>query len=67
MLKKVIRIKHGQLAVYQMETEEYELRESKITNGNQFIKELLGVNAGNLGNYLSYLKVSLKIFIIKKF
>ncbi|PTK88343.1 ATP-binding cassette family protein, partial [Staphylococcus gallinarum] len=35
----------GQLAVYQLEDDVYSLRESKIIQGNNFIKELLGVNA----------------------
>ncbi|MEB6569492.1 exonuclease subunit SbcC [Staphylococcus auricularis] len=35
----------GKLAVYEWEDEQYELRESKIKDGDDYIKSLLGVNA----------------------
>lgn len=56
----------GQLAVYQMETEEYELRESKITNGNQFIKELLGVNAEQFRQLFILPQGEFKRFLLSK-
>ncbi|RIM74898.1 SMC family ATPase, partial [Staphylococcus xylosus] len=56
----------GQLAVYQMETEKYELRESKITNGNQFIKELLGVNAEQFRQLFILPQGEFKRFLLSK-
>ncbi|RIN30237.1 SMC family ATPase, partial [Staphylococcus succinus] len=35
----------GQLTVYQFDNDDYDLKESKINTGNQFIKSQLGVNA----------------------
>lgn len=56
----------GQLAVYEMETEKYELRESKITNGNQFIKELLGVNAEQFRQLFILPQGEFKRFLLSK-
>ena len=35
---------HPNLAVYELENDRYELRESKVNAGNNYIQELLGVN-----------------------
>lgn len=56
----------GQLAVYEMEAETYELRESKITNGNQFIKELLGVNAEQFRQLFILPQGEFKRFLLSK-
>lgn len=56
----------GQLAVYEMEAETYGLRESKITNGNQFIKELLGVNAEQFRQLFILPQGEFKRFLLSK-
>ncbi|MDW8570943.1 exonuclease subunit SbcC [Staphylococcus shinii] len=56
----------GQLAVYEMEAETYGLRESKITNGNQFIKGLLGVNAEQFRQLFILPQGEFKRFLLSK-
>ncbi|WP_436853782.1 exonuclease subunit SbcC [Staphylococcus caeli] len=56
----------GQLAVYQQEKDQYVLRESKINNGNQYIKQLLGVNAEQFRQLFILPQGEFKRFLLSK-
>jgi len=56
----------GQLVVYQLEKNEYVLRESKINNGNQYIKQLLGVNADQFRQLFILPQGEFKRFLLSK-
>lgn len=56
----------GQLAVYQLEDDTYSLRESKNIQGNNFIKELLGVNAEQFRQLFILPQGEFKRFLLSK-
>ena len=56
----------GQLAIYQYEDDEYNLRESKINTGNQFIRDLLGVNAEQFRQLFILPQGEFKRFLLSK-
>ena len=64
LLKREYFFNTGKLDVFEFDEESqlYELRESKISSGNGFIKDLLGINANNSDNYSYYLKENLRNF-----
>src|SRR5699024_8621394 len=55
----------GQLSIYQLE-DTYELRESKVNAGNQFIRTLLGVNAEQFRQLFILPQGEFKRFLLSK-
>lgn len=56
----------GQLTVYQFDNDGYDLKESKINTGNQFIKSQLGVNAEQFRQLFILPQGEFKRFLLSK-
>ncbi|RIN38545.1 AAA family ATPase, partial [Staphylococcus succinus] len=56
----------GQLTVYQFDNDDYDLKESKINTGNQFIKSQLGVNAEQFRQLFILPQGEFKRFLLSK-
>lgn len=56
----------GQLTVYQFNNDDYDLKESKINTGNQFIKSQLGVNAEQFRQLFILPQGEFKRFLLSK-
>ncbi|MCG7339543.1 SMC family ATPase [Staphylococcus sp. ACRSN] len=56
----------GQLAIYQLENDEFTLRESKITQGNHYLESILGVNAEQFRQLFILPQGEFKRFLLSK-